>query len=320
MNSIRAGFERVVGDGACLGAGAALLTLLSYEVAIRWYPPAASLPEQLLVVVMGTGPSMIFEPFDLLILRGGYICLPIILIALVWRRSRSIVLAVLGLLLMFETARLTAFATFSVYVMHHGLGFLVAPLAVLPAVCLTRWQRLPILSIVLLTGGLCVGVLVATFFQHDFPDVVSPVHRFIPATIVAVVIAWLVSIPLRDMRSVTLRRFAHIWGLATICVACIIFVAIATQWLRPRVAPPSRFLSQSAYDVRVTGEPPVLVWTDTEEIHVLTEPYGQTHHSYMLSGGHHRTPQRLWPSATDGFYVQMLGGDEQIRRVEQQAT
>lgn len=306
MRSLRAWLERPIGDGAFLGAGGAFLTLLSYWWAARWQPTWVPLPERILLTVMGSGLGIVFEPLDLLVLRSGYLWLPILAALVAWRRTRPLVAVVLGAVLLIESARLAALACFSVYLMDPWLGLLSVPCALLPALFLTRWRRWPILSTVMLAFGLGVGVALGVVFQHDFPAVVSPLDRFVPIALASLLIAWLISTRTEAARSAGIGRFVRMWGLLAICVSCILIIVITTDRFRPRSAPPHRFLAESSYDVHMTGEPAELVWTDTVQSHVLTNPYGESHGGYVLAAGDHRCPQRIWASPTDGIYIQML--------------
>jgi hypothetical protein len=189
--------------------------------------------------------------------------------------------------------------------MDHTLGLLSVPLALLPAVFLTR-RRWPILSSIVIAFGLCVGVGHGVVFQHDYPAVVSPLQRFVPVALITLLIGWLISIWVTDAPSTARARFIRTWGISAFSVSCLLIVVITTNGLRPRDAPAQRFLSHSSYDLRVLGDPAQLLWTDTEHIHVLTNPYGDAHDTSVLAGGDHATPQRIWASPTDGFFIQML--------------
>lgn len=303
---MRARLERVIGDGAYLGAGAAYLTLLSYWLAARWQSTWVALPERILLTVLGSGIGIVLEPLDLLVLRSGYRWLPILAALLAWRRTRPVVVAVFAAFLMIESARAAAVTCFLVSVLDRSFGLLSVPCALLPAVLLAHWRRWPIMSTIILACGLGVGVVLGVVFQHDFPAIVSPLDRFVPIALASTLIAWLISIRTDSMPSAGMARFLRMWGLCAICVSCVLVVGITTGRLGPRSAPRDRFLSQSSYDLFLTGEPTQLVWTDTEHIHVVTDPYGDGHDTYLLAGGDHMSPQRIWPSPTDGLYVQML--------------
>jgi hypothetical protein len=303
---VRARFERLVGDGAFLGTATAYLTLLGYTFTARWLPSWVVVPERILLEVMGSGLGLFFEPIDLLIVRRGYLWLPIVAVVLAWRRTRPVAAVLLSAAVLIESARLAALGCFSLYVMDHAFGLLAAPLAVIPAALLTRWRRWSILSSVVLAFGLCLGVGLGVVFQHDFPDIVSPLNRFVPIALATILIALLVSIRVPAVSSTSVGRLVRIWGLLGFSVSCTLIIVVASDWLRPRDPSPHRFLPYSSYDVFITGASHDLVWTDTEDIHVLTNPYGDGHERYVLAGGNHRTPQRIWPSPTDGFYVQML--------------
>lgn len=303
---MRARFERLVGDGAFLGAAIAYLTLLAYTLSARWLPGWLYLPERILLEVMGSGLGLIFEPVDLLVSRRGYLGLPIVAVALAWRRTRPIVAALLGALVLIECARLVALGCFSIYVMDHACGLLSVPLALFPAALLTRWRRWSILSSVVLALGLCLGVGLGIVFQHDFPDVVSPLNRFVPIALATLLVALLISMRTSVAPSASIGRFVRMWGLLAFCISCILMVVVTSDRLRPRDPAPHRFLADSSYDVFVTAASKDLVRTDTDDIHVLTNPYGDEHESYVLAAGNKRTPQRIWASPTDGFYVQML--------------
>jgi hypothetical protein len=308
MRSVRARVENLMGDAACLGAGLAYLVLLVYA-ATQGHPRWVALPERVLLEGLNTGFRLMFEPIELLVEHRGYRFLPILALALAWRRTRPVVAVALGALLFVECSRLAAFACFSVYVMDHALGLLSVPLALVPA-AVARRGRWPILSIAVLAGGLCVGVAIGVLFQHDYPTTVSPLHRFVPTALVSLLGAWLISTRIADVDSSGVGRLVRLWGLSAVCVSCVIMIGIWTYQLRPRGAPRYRLpvSADGAYDLFLTGEPPQLIWTDTEQIHVLTNPYGASHEtSYVLAGGDHRTPQRVWASPSDGFYIQMLG-------------
>ena len=305
---MRARFERLIGGAAFLGTGAAYLTLLIQALTAHWQSSWVWLPERILLAVIGSGLGLLFEPLELFVVRRGYLLLPVLAVVLAWRRTRRFATAVFGVVFAIECARLAALACFSIYVMDHSWGLLSVPLALPPAALLARWRRVPIVSVLVLTGGLCIGVLISVIFQHDYPNVVSPLDRFVPIALVSTMLAGLIATRTTAAPAGGVGRFVRMWGLMAFCVSCLMVILVVTDWLRPRSASPHSFLARSSYEVYVTSdrEPPELVWTDTEQIHVLTDPYGESHDTYVLAAGDHRTPQRIWASPTDGFYVQML--------------
>jgi hypothetical protein len=310
MSSLRARVERLIGDGAFLGATGAFLSLVIYSAA-QGYPTWVRWPERVLLDGVASGFGMLFEPAVLLVEHHGYLYLSTFAALLAWRRTRPIAAAALGAVLLITCARLTVFACFSIYVMNHRLGLLSVPLAFAIAACLTRWGRWPILSMVVLAGGLCVGVVLGLLFQHDYPVIVSPLHRFVPTALLALLGAWLIATRVTDAPSSAVGRFVRMWGLAAICVSCLMILAVFTVQLHPREPPIERLPipANGAYDVYLAREPPELIWTDTEQIHVLTNPYGASHDdSYVLAGGTHKSPQRIWRSPSNGLYVEMVGG------------
>ena len=304
MRSVAGWFERRISDGVSLGIGAASLTLLAYAAAARWKTAWVGGPEVVILAVMGSGLGLLIEPIDLFVMHPGYLCLPLLAAALVWRRTRWLVLPIISAIVAIESARAGALACFALYAVDRPLGLLAAPLAVFPAAVLTACRRWSVLSMIVLTGGLCVGVLIGVIFQHDYPEMVSPLHRFLPTAVLALFAAWVTSLAGTSRAEPLPRRFVRMWGVSTLGVACVLIAAVTTEWVRPHQPSPERFASRSAYDVHVAGDPPVLIWTDTEEIHVETAPYGRVHDSYVLSGGTHRTPQRVF-SSTDGVDIQM---------------
>jgi hypothetical protein len=307
MRSVRVRLERRIGDGAFLGAVAAFLVLFGYSAG-KWYPPLLSVSERVLLEVLRSGLELNLRLLESLVGTAGSLCVLVLAILLLYRRSRPVATALLGALLVVYLAWLTVLTSCSVYVTHHLLGLLGVSLAPLVAMCLTRWLHWPLLSVIVLDGGLCVGVLIATIFQHDFPMIVTPLRRFVPIALLSLFVAWLISSRTKEAHSTAIGQFVRMWGLATIGVSSLLFLAVITDWLRPRAAPSHRLPAPFAYDVHIEGDPPELVWTDTESIHVLTDPYGQTHESYVLTAAQNKFPQRIWPSRTDGFYVQMLEG------------
>jgi hypothetical protein len=303
--SVRARFERLIGDGASLGTGCAYLTLLTYACATHWHLGWIDLPEGILLAVMGSGLGLVLEPIDLLVIRGGYVWLPVVVAALAWRRTRPLSTVAVGVVLVVEGARLAALGCFSVYVMDHRLGLLSVPLALLPTVLLAR-RRWPLVSSIVIAVGLCVGVGLGVVFQHDYPAVVSPLQRFVPIAGVTLVIAWLISRWIPAAPPASRLGFIRLWGVSAFSVSCLFIIAITTDRLAPQEPPPHRFLPDSSYDLHIIGAPPELLWTDTEQVHIVTNPYGDRHDNVVLTGGDHATPQRIWISPTDGFYVQML--------------
>lgn len=302
---VRARFERVVGNAAFLGAVAAYGTVLADWLLSRWHPHHAGLPDRVISVIMGTGLGVLFEPLDYLIFRRGYLGLPLVAALLLWRPTRRITLAALSLLFMVETGRVVALACCSLYVMSPTLGLLAAPVAALSALALTWWRRWPVVSIVVLAVGMCIGALLGIIFQHDTPAIVSPLQRFVPTLLLTLLIAWLIARRVTEVPCSNSARFVRMWGLVSLCVSCAMIVGLVSSWLRPRGSVAGRLPAHSSYDVFVTEEPPALLWTDTEDVHVLTDPYGETHDRYVLDRANHRTPQRFWVSAAGGFYMQM---------------
>ncbi|MDX2167118.1 MAG: hypothetical protein SF182_08650 [Deltaproteobacteria bacterium] len=295
-----------MGDGALLGAAIAYLTLVGHWLAARWAPGVVFLPEWIVVNVMGTGLGVIFEPIDLLIVRRGYLALPLVALALLWRPTRTVVAAVVALLLFVESARLVALSCLAIYVMHHASGLLSVPLAVALAALLVRWRRWSILASIVLTVGFCFGVGFGIVFQHDYPEVVSPLHRFVPIAAATLALALLVAWRVPAQPTAPGARFLRTAGVMTLGASCLLMIALVSDRLAARPPSPHRFLPGSSYEVFLTPDARALLWTDTEELHVFTDPYGATHDEYVLSGATHRTPQRIWPSPTGGVFVQML--------------
>jgi hypothetical protein len=306
MSSGRVRAGAWIGEGAAFGAVGACATLVIYG-AMRSRPEWLAWPEYVIVRVLESGLGLLLEPYVLLVERRGYVLLPFIAALLIWRRTRRILVAALGAVVMIESARLAALACFSTYVMQPTAGLLTVPVAAVPAAYIAWRRRWPVLAVAVFAFGLCAGVALALPLQHDYPAIVSPLHRFVPSALASLACAWVIARWLIDPAERGLRRFRRLWGLCSIAVSCLFMIAITTSWFRPRPAPPTRLLGGSAYDVYVTGTPPVLVWTDTEHVHVVTDPYGAARDGYELSAADGRTPQRIWASPSDGFYVQMQG-------------
>ncbi|MBI3784762.1 MAG: hypothetical protein HY270_15320 [Deltaproteobacteria bacterium] len=308
MSGLRATFERLVGNGVFLGTTAAFLSLLAYSAALQWGRNWISIPERILLEVLGSGPRVLVGTFDFFVVHHGYVWLLVTAVLLAWRRTRPITVGLVDTLLVIIPAWLSAMVCFFGYVMDHSWGALCFPLALLPAFYLWRCRRLPILSMILLACGLCLGLTIGVPMQHDVPEIVSPLHRFVPTALVSLLGSWLVALRTTPASSVSASRALRMWGLSVVCAASLVTVGVTTARLRPRGAPPERILNHWTYDLHLVGQPAELLWTDREQIHVLTNPYGEAHESYVIGAADLRYPQRIWESPTNGFYVQLLGG------------
>lgn len=297
----------MVGYAAFAGSGAAFLLVCAYAVASR-DPRWVAVPERLFLTLFGSAPRVALGVALSLVKHPGWFAPPILALLMVFRRTRPIGLAALGATLALATAWLAAFIIAFAYTLHHTLGLACAVLAVIPAVACAWWRRCPVISVAILALGFSVGMTLSGPLNHDGAVWIPVLNVFIPfasgSLAVAGFVAWLAA-KRAAPPPVTVHRLMQMWGLWAICAGSATVVGIAAWELRVRERPAIRVLDEWAYDLYVTGEPPQLVWTNRERVQVLTDPYGTTHERYVIDeNSKAEYPQRIWPSPTDGFYVQ----------------
>lgn len=249
--------------------------------------------------LVGVGVSVAYAP---------WLLAPLVLPAalLVARKTRAVTWAVLAVAGEIVGAWLSAILVGTCLALGPWQGILATLLALPVAALLARIPRWSISAMTILTAGLLLGAGVSVLFNDDTLAVTNVETRYLSCAAASLLLA-LATVALTKTRAArSWRRIAELWGLCAVClVSMVVAVLVRQQLHRVRFDTTHQFVADWAYDLLVTGEPPVLIWTDKSRLRVLTDPYGARHTRYELPDEVH-FPQRIWPSPTNGFYVQTI--------------
>lgn len=307
MREVRLRLERWIGFGAFCGALGALLIEVAYSCGGN-HPWLMEPAERALLVVLDSGLEINAWLLRSILSLGGLAAAITLMVMLVYRPSRGVAVSALATFLFGYVAWVTALASFGVYTNDHRLAIAAGLLAPLLALPLTVWLRWPVTSLLLLDGGIALAVLRSTIFQHDFPMIVSPMWRFLPVAVLSFVAAWLLARRLGDATRGGFGRYAGLSGVLSVAFSSVLFLWVIADILRPRPAPAERIAAPFAYDLALWGDPPQMIWTDTEKIHIWTDPYAAVPTGFEIDPTPHNFPQRIWSADDGGLYIQTLDG------------
>jgi len=293
----------VAADGACLGVGIASLIDL-FDWAARHGLGDIAAAELLRLKLLGSFPRILFFAGRGLSWRAALVLL-LVAALVVGRRTRRLLV---GAVVAASAAWIAAFACAAAYALDPAMGLLTTLVALVATAVLARRRTWSIAAMVLLASGLLVGFFLAQNVLMVRPEVtggISPLYGFLPAAMVSLVTAHVLSRRRPDPPMGSARRLMRFWGLCTVSLCVTSSVAIETVRVRSRLPDPTatRVTDEFTYDVRVEGQPPAVVWTNRKRIQVLENAYGDTHRRYALddSAGF---PERIWSSRNGGFYIQ----------------
>lgn len=289
--------------GACVGVGVgSLLNLLDW--AARHGFGDVALPETLRLKLLGSFFRILFSGVQGVSWRGGA-ALVIVAALLVWRRARPIAAGACGAV---AGAWIAVMACASAYALDPAIGLVPAPAALVVAALLARSRTWSVTASLILTAGILVGFFCAENLLLVRPEVtggINPLYGFVPPVVVAVVAALLVARRKPDDPMGFARRLTLLWGVSAVGL-CVTF-SVALEAFRVRIRPPepsaTRVVNEFAYDVRIEGEPPAVLWTNRKRVQVLENAYGNTHRRYSLDDAAGFS-ERFWSSLNGGFYIQ----------------
>ncbi len=289
--------------GACVGFGtASLLNVLDWMMhhgLVR-----QSWPEAVRLKLFGSFPKVLF--FGLGGLSGRALGIMAILAALLivrWTRP----LVVRGVLAV-SAAWVAAMAAVVAYAIDPSIGLFSAAAALIPAAWLAYDRTWTLTAAAILIAGLSIGFFFAQNLFIVAPEVtgsINPLWGFAPPAVVAAFIAWRLRTSRRADPIGFVWRWLMFWGFVAFGVALASSVALEALRSRPRSPEGAarRVVDEFAYDVRVDGEPPMLLWTNRQRIQFLDNPYGGLHRRVspdQTTG----FPERIWSSLRGGFYIQ----------------
>ena len=226
---------------------------------------------------------------------------------LAWRRTRSAAGAASRAILTLAAAWGVAAVFLLVHTLHGGLGLAAVAAAVPPALLLAR-LRVPSLGGAGVFAGVAAWAMVYPLASaDDRRALVQPVPEYLAVLAVGLLAGWAWS-RFADRRPAgATRRRVTLWGVAALVLATAAFTGAFAWGVRPRPPSPHVVIDAWAYDLALVGSPPRLVWADKTTIHAMIDPYGARAHRVVLDAGGADYPQRIWPSAAGGFFVQNRG-------------
>jgi len=293
---------RVAADAASVGV--AVLTVVNLlDWGARRVIGVAFL-EILRLNLLGSFAQFLFRPLRGVSWPEG-MALSIAAALLLWRRTRLLVSCAVAAALSVWAA---AMACAAAYAIDPLIGVFAPLVALVGSVPLARKRSWPVLAMLIVAFGTGIGFIGAqnaALVAGPERRVASPLYGFVPPVVAALAVAWWVSMSKPDVAMRSRRRLIQLWGLGAVSLCLTFSVALESFYLRARAPEPpaTRVIDEFAYDVRIEGEPPVVVWTNRNRVQVLDDAYGARHVRHALDENARRV-ERIWPGQDGDFYVQ----------------
>ncbi len=298
----------IFAEAAFLGTAVAILLTVGDQVGQKLGAAPQSLLERAHVRLLGSWIDLVALAIQAVSAPWHLLPLAVPLTLAVPRATRPVGVALLAVAAELAATLLCTIPFGACAVMNPGLGVLAVVLAVPVALLLARIPRWPLSAMVVVAGGVTFGAAIGVLFNDDTFAAWGVENRFLASTSLSLMIALTIAAFDRTRAPMTAWRVAGMWGLSAVTLSSVAMVTlVGVQLHRASADSSARFVDDWAYDLVLTGDPPQLVWADKNRVHALTDPYGASHDHYLLSESA-TFPQRIWPSATDGFYVQTLHG------------
>ncbi len=305
---MRLGVVRAIANGAVVGSGlATVFALLDCAARQGLADPATT---QFLHLKILNSPFEFGFPFVVALFSWRTpVVLTIIAGLYLLRPTRPLARIVVGLAFAFGAMACAVIAGSAAYILAPSIAPFLPLLSLLPAILLARRPMRPVAPLATLAAGLAIGAFAAQMPMVAIQPpvgVVSPLQGFLVAAAVSLLAAWVVS-RYADRHP---ARFSggRFWGLCAFVVYTLFVIGYEAYALRARSpeGPTTRVYDGWAYDLRVLGNPPALLWTDRDRLQVLENLYGNDPHRYVLNDGATRA-ERIWPASDGGFYLQADG-------------
>ncbi len=300
---MKARLADVIADSACIGIGA-VAVLNAVDWAARRGIGDIAPVEALRLKLIASSLGLLFIPVrGISAATAGVIAITLALG--VWSPTRRVVAT---LIVAIAAAWVAAMSGIAAYMLDPAAGLWSAALALVPAVYLATRGRSNTAALIVLALGFGLSFFVAQNVLIATPEVtggINPMAGFAPVALVSGGVAWWVGRRTPDPPMRFGRRLLRVWGLAAVCFSLASPVAVEALWSRRRAPnPPAvRITDEFAYDVRIEGDPPAVIWTNRRHAQVLDDAYAEEHRRYAL----HEQAQfseRFWPDPTGGFYLQ----------------
>ena len=294
------------GEAAVLGVALAITLTAADLIGRALGAPPQSLFERAHLRLLGSWTHLVGVGVS--VARAPWLLLPLLLPAalLAAPKTRAATLAVLAVAGEIVGAWLSAILVGTCLALGPWQGLLATLVALPVAALLARIPRWSVSAMTIMTAGLILGAGVSVLFNDDTLAVTNVETRYLSCAGAALVLALGLVFVTRARAPRSWRRLAELWGLCAVSlVSMLVAVLVGIQLHRVRFDTTHQFIGDWAYDLLVTGDPPLLIWTDKSRVRVLTDPYGKVHDRYELPDTVH-FPQRIWPSPTQGFYVQTI--------------
>ncbi len=300
---MKARLADVIADSACFGIGAiAVLNLVDWA-AHRGFGDIAAV-EVIRLNLIASSLGMLFTP-----VRGisaaSAVVIAMALALCVWSSARRVVAM---LVVAVVAAWIAAMSGVSAYMLDPAAGLWSAALALVPTLYVAARGRSNTVALLVLTLGLGLGFFVAQNLLIAGPENtggINPMASFAPVALLSGALAWWIGRRRPDPPMRFGRRLLRVWGLAAVCFSLASPVAVEAlgNRRRPPDPPAVRMTDEFAYDVRIDGDPPAVIWTNRRHAQVLDNAYADEHRRYALQE-QAQFSERFWPDPTGGFYLQ----------------
>ncbi len=306
-----AGRDRsLIGEGALIGAAAVTVLMVAdltarslHMTALPWLDRAIPLVANMVprAILWIYAASRVVAPWVAAAVLVGIAAL------FAWPRTRRAAVAFAAVFIRI----LVAFGCAAVLVLGYTVHWWVAlgsiAAAVPMAFLLARQDGLHLRSMGFLAAGLAWAMVYPLASADDRFQLVQPVPEYLAVGAAVVVGAWFLSKVARFRAVRSRRRLLVLWALSAVSLGTALFTFTFGWELRARDPSANLVVDAGAYDLAIVGAPPQLVWADKTDIFAMTGAYGGERHRYRLDYGVANYPQRIWPSALGGFFVQERG-------------